>query len=163
MGAISGALVAGVLFGAGLMVSGMSVPANVLGFFDVIGPWNPQLAFVLGAGLTVTVIGYRLTLKRQAPLFSQRFYLPEHKPVDARLIGGAVIFGLGWGIAGYCPGPALVAAIAGGGDALIFMTAMGGGMFAWVLASRRAAVCPLCQLAGPKRERAVTPPRVDRE
>ena len=125
------AYVAGLLFGAGLLVSGMADPANVLGFFDVAGIWNPTLALVMAGGLSVTFLGYRYCLKRSGPLCAAAYQLPGGTQVDARLVGGSVLFGLGWGLAGYCPGPALVGAAGGLMQAAIFSGAMLGGMLAW--------------------------------
>lgn len=143
MRALISAFAAGLLFGGGLLLSGMADPANVLGFFDVAGAWNPTLAFVMAGGLGVTLVGYRLTLKRPAPLCGDKFQVPTSKIIDARLIGGAALFGLGWGIAGYCPGPAVVAAAGGFTEAAIFTAAMVGGMAAWKFVSWRAASCPI--------------------
>lgn len=143
MRAIFTAFVAGLLFGAGLLLSGMADPANVLGFFDVAGQWNPTLAFVMAGGLGVTLIGYQVALRRAAPLCGDKFQLPSGKAIDARLVGGAALFGLGWGIAGYCSGPAIVAAGGGFTEAAIFTAAMVGGMGAWKFVSWRATTCPI--------------------
>lgn len=143
MRAVFTAFAAGFLFGAGLLLSGMADPANVLGFFDVAGQWNPTLAFVMAGGLGVTLIGYRTVLRRTAPLCGDKFQLPASKAIDARLIGGAALFGLGWGVAGYCPGPAIVAAGGGFVEAAIFTAAMVAGMAAWKFVSWRAATCPI--------------------
>jgi uncharacterized membrane protein YedE/YeeE len=137
------AFAAGLLFGAGLLLSGMADPANVLGFFDIAGQWNPTLAFVMGGGLGVTLIGYRLCFARPQPLCEGRFQVPTTKTIDARLIAGAALFGLGWGIAGYCPGPAFVAAAGGFAEAAIFTAAMVAGMALWALVSWRMATCPI--------------------
>jgi uncharacterized protein len=99
----------GIIFGTGIALSGMANPAKVLNFFDIAGSWDPSLAFVMGGALLVTFIGYRLVLPRKAPLFDSSFHLPTSKLIDARLVGGAAIFGLGWGISGFCPGGALPA------------------------------------------------------
>lgn len=125
---------AGLLFGAGLLLSGMVDPVNVLGFFDVAGAWNPSLAFVMGGGLGVTMLGYRFVPK-SAPV--------PATTIDVRLVGGAVLFGLGWGVAGYCPGPALAAAGGGFAEALLFTAAMIAGMLAWKLVTWRMATCPI--------------------
>jgi len=101
------ALVAGVLFGAGLVISGLSNPEKVLAFLDVTGNWDPSLLVLMGTGVVVTAIGYRLTTRREKPLFESRFYLPTATALTPQLVLGAVLFGTGWGIAGYCPGPAL--------------------------------------------------------
>jgi uncharacterized membrane protein YedE/YeeE len=143
MRAIVTAFAAGLLFGGGLILSGMADPANVLGFFDVAGQWNPTLAFVMAGGLGVTLLGYRLTLKRRAPVCADKFQVPTSQVIDARLIGGAALFGLGWGIAGYCPGPAFVAAAGGFTEAAIFTAAMVGGMAAWKFVQWRMNTCPI--------------------
>lgn len=131
------ALASGLLMGCGLLMSGMADPATVLGFFDVAGTWNPSLAFVMGGGLAVTWAGYRLCLRRAAPVCASGFQVPTRRDVDARLIGGAAIFGIGWGIAGYCPGPAITAAAAGLAQGAWFVLAMLVGMAAWGGLSRR--------------------------
>ncbi|SDL01559.1 hypothetical protein SAMN05192555_102187 [Franzmannia pantelleriensis] len=104
--------VAGLLFGLGLAISGMTDPARVLGFLDLAGAWDPTLMFVLGGAVATTFVGYRLAWARGKPLFEASFQLPTRRDLDARLLGGAALFGIGWGLSGYCPGPA-VASIAG--------------------------------------------------
>lgn len=101
---IASAFLIGLLFGAGLLLSGMANPAKVLNFFDFAGSWDPSLAFVMGGALLVTVIGYRLVLARPAPALATSFSLPARITLDGRLIGGSALFGIGWGIAGFCPG-----------------------------------------------------------
>ncbi|OLO07541.1 hypothetical protein BTW08_12300 [Salinicola sp. MH3R3-1] len=103
---------AGLLFGLGLAISGMTDPARVIGFLDVAGAWDPTLIFVLGGAVVTTFIGYRLVWRRQMPLLESRFQLPTRRDLDTRLLGGAALFGIGWGLSGYCPGPA-VASLAG--------------------------------------------------
>ncbi len=98
--------IAGLLFGLGLGISGMTDPARVLGFLDIAGAWDPTLMFVLGGAVVTNFIGYRLVLKRAAPLFGERFHLPTRQDLDVRLLGGSALFGIGWGLSGYCPGPA---------------------------------------------------------
>lgn len=102
-------LLCGLLFGAGLALSGMTDPAKVLGFLDVAGQWDPALIFVMGGAVCVTVIAFRFVLRLPQPCLVERFHLPGSQRVDAKLLAGAAIFGIGWGLAGYCPGPALVA------------------------------------------------------
>ncbi|MDN3558233.1 DUF6691 family protein [Halomonas maura] len=103
---------AGLLFGLGLAVSGMTDPARVLGFLDLFGAWDPTLIFVLGGAVATNFVGYRLAMRRPNPLFASAFQLPRRRDLDGRLIGGAALFGIGWGLSGYCPGPAF-ASVAG--------------------------------------------------
>ncbi|NMM44425.1 YeeE/YedE family protein [Rhodospirillaceae bacterium KN72] len=124
-------LISGLLFGAGLAISGMMNPAKVVGFLDMLGNWDPSLAFVMGGALAVSFISYRLAAARSAPLFATAFQTPTQKQIDPRLIAGAVLFGLGWGIAGLCPGPAVAALVTGTTDILIFVGAMLGGMLVY--------------------------------
>lgn len=121
--ALSG-LIAGALFGAGLLVSQMTNPPKVLAFLDITGDWDPSLAFVMGGALLVTFIGYRLILKRKTPLFEPHFRLPTRSDIDIRLLLGAGIFGVGWGLVGLCPGPALASASFGGTAVTIFIICM---------------------------------------
>jgi uncharacterized protein len=114
----------GALFGLGLLISGMLDPANVLGFLDVAGDWNPQLAFVMGGAIAVALPAFQLARKRQQTLTGEPLQLPRRTGLDGRLIGGAAIFGLGWGLAGLCPGPALVAVGFAGPPAFVFAGAM---------------------------------------
>lgn len=120
----------GVIFGVGISISGMANPAKVLNFFDVAGAWDPSLAFVMGGALIVTAIGYLFVLKRPAPLLSERFQLPTRKDLDLPLIGGSAVFGVGWGIAGFCPGGALPALGTGQGTVFIFTAALLAGIVA---------------------------------
>ena len=99
----------GLIFGVGLLISGMSNPAKVLNFLDLTGTWDPSLAFVMGGAVLVTFIGYRFVLNRSAPVFSEVFHLPTKKDLDGQLLTGASIFGIGWGLGGFCPGPAFTA------------------------------------------------------
>ena len=103
------AFVAGILFGTGLCVSRMADPVKVLDFLDVTGNWDPSLVLVMGGALTVTLIAFRFVLRRDTPLFTGRFQLPAKTELDRRLIAGAALFGIGWGMIGYCPGPAITA------------------------------------------------------
>jgi uncharacterized membrane protein YedE/YeeE len=122
------ALAAGLLFGAGLALGGMTDPAVVLGFLDVAGAWNPTLAFVMGGALAVTTLGYRLAFYRARPLLAGRFSLPRASAIDARLLGGAALFGIGWGLAGYCPGPALASLASAHAGTAVFVLAMLAGL-----------------------------------
>lgn len=116
--------IAGLLFGGGLTVSQMVNPEKVISFLDITGDWDPSLAFVMGGALIVTLIGYQLVLKRKGPLFDDRFRLPTRKDIDAPLLMGAALFGIGWGIAGLCPGPALASVSFAGLNAYIFVGTM---------------------------------------
>lgn len=124
------ALAAGVLFGIGLYVSQMVDPAKVLSFLDVAGDWDPSLAFVMGGALAVTALGNVLARRRTAPLAAPQFQWPTDRRVDARLVGGAALFGAGWGLVGFCPGPALAALAFGSWHVLLFVAAMALGMAA---------------------------------
>lgn len=124
MNSIVAALAAGALFGVGLAVSSMTDRFVVLGFLDVFGAWNPTLAFVMAGAVAVTAIAFRRILKRRAPALGGAFRVPSGDALDARLLSGAAIFGVGWGLAGFCPGPVLVGVAAGLRDAWIFVPAM---------------------------------------
>ena len=123
------ALLSGLIFGAGIALSGMINPAKIFNFFDFAGTWDPSLAFVMGGALAVTFIGYRLVWKRKAPIFDLQFHLPTGKDLDPALIGGSMLFGLGWGIAGFCPGGAIPALGLGEGKAFTFVAAMLAGLW----------------------------------
>jgi uncharacterized membrane protein YedE/YeeE len=119
----------GFVFGLGLVISGMSNPAKVQNFLDLFGTWDPSLAFVMGGAVVVTFIGYRLVLTRQAPLLGGRFDLPTRRDIDPRLLAGAALFGIGWGLGGFCPGPALTAVPLAAIGTLYFFPAMLLGMW----------------------------------
>jgi len=121
-------LLLGLLFGVGLALGGMTDPAVVLSFLDVLGPWNPALAFVMGGALVVAFVLFRLARQQGRPLAAPSFHWPTSTAVDPRLIGGAALFGLGWGLAGYCPGPALASLTAGHAGTFVFVAAMLAGM-----------------------------------
>ncbi|MBK8769424.1 MAG: YeeE/YedE family protein [Rhizobiales bacterium] len=121
-------LVSGLLFGLGVTISGMVNPMKVLNFMDITGAFDPTLLFVMGAGLAVTVVGYRLVLRRQTPIFADRFHLPEITAIDVRLLGGAALFGIGWGLSGFCPGPAIASLVFGQMQSIAFVAAMAVGM-----------------------------------
>lgn len=121
------ALVAGLAFGAGLTVSEMVNPVVVLGFLDIAGDWNPALLLVMVGALTVALPGYYL-LKERRPLFADEHCLPERREVDGPLLAGALIFGIGWGLAGFCPGPAITVFGIEPATALVFVAAMTAGM-----------------------------------
>jgi uncharacterized membrane protein YedE/YeeE len=121
------ALFAGLVFGVGIAVSGMMDPAKVLNFFDIAGTWDPSLAFVMGGALLVTFVGYRLVWHREAPLFEGRFQVPTSTVIDPKLIGGSALFGIGWGIAGFCPGAAIPALGTGQWEVALFLVSVAGG------------------------------------
>ncbi len=127
MRALAG-LFAGLIFSVGLTISGMFNPAKVLNFLDIAGTWDPSLIFVMGGALIVTFIGYRTVLGREAPLFDSRFHVPTRSDIDGRLLTGAALFGVGWGVGGYCPGPAMTSLSLGGSPTLVFLLCMVGGM-----------------------------------
>lgn len=124
------ALISGILFGFGLGLSQMIDRDRVLGFLDVAGVWDPTLLFVLGGAVGVTVVAFRFVLKRQHPLFADKFYIPTKRELDFPLVVGAAIFGIGWGIAGYCPGPAIAALVLGIWNPVLFLVGMIGGSLA---------------------------------
>ena len=122
----------GLIFGLGLIVSGMSNPAKVLNFLDFAairsGTWDASLAFVMAGAIAVTFIGFKLALKRSQPVFGEKFHLPTREDIDARVVVGPAIFGVGWGLSGFCPGPAVTALGFGTSSAVIFVVAMLAGM-----------------------------------
>jgi uncharacterized membrane protein YedE/YeeE len=124
------AVVSGALFGVGLVVGGMTLPSKVVGFLDFAGSWDPTLMFVMGGAIAVHALVHRLLRGRRAPIFAERFHLPTREDIDARLVAGAAIFGLGWGLGGYCPGPAVTSLVSGQLEVLAFVAAMAASM--WV-------------------------------
>lgn len=119
----------GLLFGLGLLLSGMSDPGKVLGFLDVTGRWDPSLALVMGGAVLIGMVGFALARRRSATLLGAPLYFPEPDYVNRRLIWGALVFGTGWGLAGFCPGPAIVSLGAGSTKAGVFVLAMVAGMY----------------------------------
>lgn len=132
------ALAAGLLFGLGLIVSGMADPAKVLGFLDLAGQWDPSLALVMGGAIAIGLPAFTLARKRQRTLLGEPMQLPTARTIDRRLVLGSLLFGIGWGIAGICPGPALVLLGAAQVKGLVFVLAMLAGMllFAWLERAR---------------------------
>jgi len=122
------AFACGLVFGVGILLAGMSNPAKVLNFLDfaaiATGGWDPSLAFVMGGALAVTAVGYRVAFRRSAPLLDSRFHLPTRRQIDRPLLAGAGLFGIGWGIAGFCPGGALPALGLGRSEPYVFVAAM---------------------------------------
>lgn len=143
------AFVAGLVFALGLGIAGMTLPRKVLGFLDVTGDWDPTLAFVMGGAVAVYALASPLILRRPRPLLAPRFAVPTRRDLDARLVVGAAVFGIGWGLVGFCPGPALVALGAGVPQAAIFSAAMLAGMGAYELT------------LGAERSQRAAAPRVD--
>lgn len=123
------ALAVGVIFGAGLVLSGMTQPIKVIGFLDWLGDWDPSLMFVLAGAVVVYAIAYRLILRRKQPLLADAFVLPTRTAIDGKLIGGAALFGVGWGLSGYCPGPSVVSLASGALDASVMVAATAAGMW----------------------------------
>jgi uncharacterized protein len=127
----------GLLFGVGLLLSGMTDPGKVIGFLDLAGSWDPSLALVMGGAVLVGLFAFALARRRTASLLGAAIRLPDSRDIDRRLLGGSLIFGIGWGLAGFCPGPALVALGSGHAKALVFVLAMLAGMFLFELIERR--------------------------
>lgn len=118
------ALVCGLLFGAGMVVSDMINPARVLAFLDVAGDWDASLAFVMGGALIPSSLAYLIRRRLNVPIAADEFHVPENRTIDLPLVGGAALFGLGWGLVGLCPGPALAALTTGAWQALVFVAAL---------------------------------------
>jgi uncharacterized protein len=135
------ALASGLVFGVGLLLSGMTRPAKVVRFLDVLGDWDPSLAFVMGGAIAVHFLAYRLVPRLPGPLWGAKWGIPTRRDVDLRLLAGAALFGAGWGLGGYCPGPALTSVVAGASSTLLFTGAMLAGMWGFALweASRARA------------------------
>jgi uncharacterized protein len=122
------ALAAGVVFGVGLLASGMTDPARIRGFLDVFGRWDPSLLGVMVGAIALHFVLFRLILRRGSPIFGHEFHLPTLRSINPRLVIGAAIFGVGWALAGYCPGPGIVATASGTSSSLVFVAAMAAGM-----------------------------------
>jgi len=129
-------LACGVVFGAGLAIAGMTNPAKVLAFLDVAGAWDPTLLCVMGGALAVSAAGYAIARRRAHPWLAATFAIPTRSDVDARLLGGAALFGVGWGLVGICPGPALANLARGSVDVFVFVAAMVAGVAAHRVATR---------------------------
>ena len=132
------ALATGLIFGLGLILSGMTDPSKVIGFLDLAGLWDPSLAFVMGGAILVGVVAFQFARGREKSLLGDAMRLPTARQVDRRLVLGSLAFGTGWGLAGYCPGPALVAVAQGGTKPLIFVAAMLAGMALYEIQDRWA-------------------------
>ena len=136
------ALATGLILGLGLILSGMTDPSKVIGFLDLAGLWDPSLAFVMGGAILVGVVAFQFARRREKSLLGEVMRLPTARQVDCRLVLGSLAFGAGWGLAGYCPGPALVAVAQGGVQPLIFVAAMLAGMALYEIQDRWAAAPP---------------------
>lgn len=132
-------LLAGLVFGVGLIVSGMANPAKVLGYLDLAGRWDPSLALVMAGAISVGLISFAVAKRRTQSFLGTEMKLPKARDIDRRLVGGGLLFGIGWGVAGFCPGPAVVALGMGEAKAVVFVVAMLVGMGIFVLLERRPA------------------------
>src|SRR5688572_28501802 len=133
------ALATGILFGAGLALSDMINPARVLAFLDVAGAWDPTLAFVMAGAIVPAAVGFLLSRRMRAPLLGRNFFIPENRVLDRQLLGGAALFGIGWGLTGFCPGPGIAALAFGLWQPALFV----GAMLAGMLIHRRATMPPV--------------------
>lgn len=138
---IVASLVCGLIFGTGLLISGMTQPVKVLGFLDIFGRWDPTLAFVMGGALLISAPGFALARRASAPVFAARHLWPARKDIDRPLVAGAILFGIGWGLVGFCPGPAVVNIASLSPRLLLFVLAMIAGMVlqGWWQQSRTGA------------------------
>lgn len=134
---ILASLLAGLVFGLGLILSGMANPAKVLGFLDLAGAWDPSLALVMGGAIAVGAVAFALAKRRSHSLLGAELKLPTASHIDRRLVGGSLLFGIGWGVAGFCPGPALVALGMGHIKAVVFVAAMLAGMAVFEVLQRK--------------------------
>ncbi|ONF44168.1 hypothetical protein BTO32_07750 [Marinobacter lutaoensis] len=132
-------LFAGLLFGLGLIVSGMANPEKVLGFLDIAGLWDPSLAFVMGGAIIVGIVAFTVARRRTLSFLGFNMKVPSHNHIDKRLVLGSLVFGVGWGIAGFCPGPGLVALGAGEAKAAVFVASMVAGMAIFEIIERNRA------------------------
>jgi uncharacterized protein len=131
------AFIWGAIFGAGLVIGGMTQPSKVVGFLDIAGNWDASLAFVMIGAIAVNAIAYRFVSARAKPMLAQEFAIPKRREIEGRLIGGAVLFGVGWGLGGFCPGPGVTSLLSGHIAAPVFVIGMLGGMIAYSLAEER--------------------------
>ena len=131
------ALVSGLVFGLGLLISGLGNPAKVLAFLDLAGAWDPSLALVMGGAILVGLIAFQLAARRQRSVLDEPIRLPTRRDIDRRLVLGSLGFGVGWGLAGFCPGPAVMAIVAGEARAVVFVLAMLAGMGVFELIERQ--------------------------
>ena len=139
MPAVIASFVCGLIFGAGLLISGMNQPEKVLGFLDIFGAWDATLAFVMAGAVAVSAIGFALARRRPAPVLATAYRWPERNDIDAPLVAGAILFGVGWGLVGICPGPALVNLAGLSLPIVVFVVAMVLGMLGYELWQRQSA------------------------
>lgn len=144
MAKITWAFLSGLLFALGLGISGMTRPSKVIGFLDVSGAWDPSLQFVMIGAIAVYALAFRLVMRRRAPIAAATFHVPPKRPLDRRLAVGAVLFGAGWGLGGYCPGPGLVGAATGNIAPLTFVASMVVGIFAFSIFQKWLTRAPSC-------------------
>jgi uncharacterized membrane protein YedE/YeeE len=130
-------LLAGMLFGLGLVISGMTNPEKVVGFLDIAGAWDASLLFVLGGAVGVTVLTFHFITRRKAPLLTDRFHFSQLKKIDSKLLVGSLLFGIGWGVSGYCPGPAIAALAEPNWETWVFLPSMVLGLIVQQVVSRR--------------------------
>lgn len=130
---------AGLLFSVGLVLSGMTQPSKVIGFLDFFGNWDPSLALVMGGAVMINLVMWQWWVPTHRPLYDSQFHLPKYKDIDRRLVFGSAIFGIGWGLGGFCPGPAITSLASGATEALTFTSSMAVGMMAFCLLQRRQA------------------------
>lgn len=133
------ALITGLIFGIGLIISGMTNPKKVMDFLDITGQWDPSLAFVMIGAIAVTSIAFVIAKQRSKPICSTEFQIPSNRTIDKRLVGGSLVFGIGWGIAGICPGPAFVLVGTGSTEGVLFLISLLIGMFIFELIERYRA------------------------
>ena len=145
MNRLFAAFLAGLVFAIGLGLSGMTDANKVIGFLNLAGEWDPSLAFVMVGAIAVHLSLYRLILKRKSPLFADRFHIPTRQDIDPKLVGGGALFGVGWGLGGFCPGPGLVSATGLGSAAAVFVGCMIAGMLLHRLLHRPAHTPGLSQ------------------
>ena len=145
--AVFTSLLAGLVFGLGLILSGMANPAKVLGFLDLAGRWDPSLAFVMAGAIAVGAVAFAVARRRTLSFLGAEMKLPSARHIDRRLVLGSLAFGIGWGVAGFCPGPALVALGMGQAKAVVFVAAMIGGMGLFELRERAKAAPPAARAA----------------
>lgn len=141
------AFLCGAMFGAGLVVGGMTQPSKVVGFLDFAGNWDASLAFVMIGAIGVHALAYRFVMTRDKPVLAKEFAIPKRRDIEGRLIAGAVLFGTGWGLAGFCPGPAVTSILSGHIAAPVFVIGMLAGMVGYGLAEERLSIAPPARAA----------------